>query len=214
MTVYCSLCGRNNLPYDLHHIAGHVNNALWKIIVCRSDCHNILSAWQWANRTPRNKDHIPPDEVKLQAILQGLCDALQLASEYLGAPEISIAVGALIRRLLKHNPDPMKGKEFSIGGDYPKLKANQPVRPGNGRMCGENFLRVLAAICHIMAALTEHWNPDSELINLLSQISRNLPLRWPGRLPTGDFLVAISTADEEIIKEAALKLAAEIRVPL
>lgn len=213
MTVYCSLCGRNNPPYQRHHIAGHVNNALWTIIVCMA-CHNILSAWQWANRTPRNKNNMPPDEVKTQAMLQGLCDAFQLASEYVGVPASSIAVGGLIRRLLKHDPDPLKGKVFSIDGDYPKLKVKQPVRPGNGRMCGENYLRVLTATCDIMASLTEHWNPESELMNLLSQISRNLPLRWPASVPKGDFLVAISTADEEIIKEAALKLAYEIGVPL
>jgi hypothetical protein len=213
MTLYCSLCGRFNPPYHRHHIAGRVNNATWTIRVCIA-CHNILSAWQWANRTPRNKGHMPPDEVKRQAMLQGLCDAFQLASEYVGAPASSIAVGALMSRLLKHDPDPMKGKDFSLQGDYPKLKAKQAVRAGNGRMCGENFLRVVAAMCDIMASLAEHWYPDSELMSMLVQISRNLPLRLPSGLRKGDFLIAISTADEEIIKEAALKLAAEIGVPL
>ena len=212
-TVYCSLCGRHNPPYHRHHIAGRVNNALWTILVCIA-CHNILSAWQWANRTPRNKDNTPPDEVKIQAMLQGLCDAFQLASEYVGVAASSIAVGALIRRLLKHDPNPMKGKYFSLQGDYPKLKVKQPVRAGSGRMCGENFLRVVAAMCDIMASLAEHWYPDSELMDLLRQISRNLPLRWPVSLPNGDFLIALSTADEEIIKEATLKLAADIGVPL
>lgn len=213
MTQYCSLCGRNNPPYEHHHIAGHVNNARWKITVCIA-CHNILSALQWANRTPRNKDNMPPDEVKRQAMLQGLSDAGQLASEYLGAAASSIAAGAIIKRLLKHDPDPMKGKEFSLQGHYPKLKAMQPVRPGNGRMCGENFLRVVAAICELMASLAEHWPSNSEAMSLLGQIARNIPLRWPASLPNGDFLIALSTADEEIIKGAALKLAAEMGVPL
>ena len=213
MTLYCSLCGRINPPYERHHIAGHVNSALWKIIVCIA-CHNVLSAWQWANRTPRNKDNMPPDEVKRQAMLQGLCDAFQLASEYGGAAASSIAGGALIRRLLKHDPNPMKGKDFSLEGDYPKLKVKQPVRAGSGLMCGENFLRVVAAMCDIMASLAEHWYPDSELMSLLGQISRNLPLRWPASVPSGDFLIALSTADDGIIKVAALKLAAEMGVPL
>ena len=89
----------------------------------------------------------------------------------------TIAAGSIITKILKHDPDPMTGKVFSLDGSYPKLKANiRFARLHILEMCGENFQRVLAAMCGIIAYLVEEKRGESDpLAILLRKLERMEP---------------------------------------
>jgi hypothetical protein len=215
MTEHCSFCGRINPPYEKHHIAGFINHPFWTVRAC-IECHIILSAWQWTRRTPLNKELEPPDEIKLQAILEGLSTAYNLACEYAGYTPATIAAGSIITKILKHDPDPMTGKVFSLDGSYPKLKARHPLRSAaNLGMCGENFQRVIAAMCGIIAYLVEEKRGESDsLAILLRKLERMEPKTFVMNIAKADLLTALSTCDEEIIRDKLSKISAEMGIVL
>jgi len=215
MTEYCSFCGKINPPYQKHHIAGFINHPFWTVRAC-IECHIILTAWQWTRRTPLSKEIEPPDEIKLQAMFEGLSAAYDLACEYAGYTPAAIAAGTIIAKILKHDPDPMTGKVFSLDGNYPKLKARHPlVSPVHLRMCGENFQRVFAAMCSIIAYLVEEKRGESDqfaiLLRRLERMKRGTSIM---NIAKADLLTALSTCDEDVIKDQLSKMAAEMRIQL
>ncbi len=214
MPEYCSFCGRPNPPYDMHHLAGEVNHSFWTVRVCKGDCHAILDALQWTRRTPRNKEMEPPDDIKFQTMVEGLSMAFGLASEYAGYTPATMAAGTIITRILKHDPNPITGKTFSMDGSYPKLKAKHAVRTAPKRtMCGENFQRVVSAMCSIMAFLVEE---SCGLLHPMAVMLRKMERMGPKLLfvnvSKADLLMALASCQEEIVQDTISKLSAEMGI--
>lgn len=140
---YCSFCGYDKPPFELHHLAAKKNHPHWVVNVCK-DCHIIVTAWQYADRVivagPDTRE--PLNERQQRNILML---ALARTAELIAASQDSLEYMLLFAALTELD---------KRNGELPRPKYRNPApRPNPVAMHAQE--RVLAAQVGIVAYLME-----------------------------------------------------------
>jgi hypothetical protein len=77
----CGYCGTNKVPLRTEHPFGEINAPFSSIDVCRQ-CAVIFDSWQYAMRTPLQKDMMLSQAVQLTSILEGFALCENLINQY------------------------------------------------------------------------------------------------------------------------------------
>jgi hypothetical protein len=170
---YCSFCGYDKPPLDRHHVAGFVNHPFWVVTVCKQ-CHYILTAWQYTDRTPLVKEREPPEEVKHRAITQGLQRCGELICHLEGRYDLLTFISALGKMQTDRMTAPDATRLFSDTGSYPKMKPTNPAPVPSQEITESNRKHIVAAQCGMLAYLLEDLLGESNAICVkLRSIERN-----------------------------------------
>ena len=176
---YCSFCGHDKPPFEQHHLAAKKNHPHWTVNVCK-DCHNIATAWQYADRivVPGPDTREPLNRQQLHKLLMlALARTAELVSFSNNLSEYMLLFAALIELEKRHGDLPL-----------PKYRNPSPIPNPTPKHSQE---RVLSAQIAIIAYIMEEWLGFGHPLPIILRQVEQQPFAWtfddsPG-LATFDF---------------------------
>jgi hypothetical protein len=129
-----------------------------------------------------------PDDIRLQAILNGLWQAYSLAIAYAGMPDELSGIETMIRGLIRRHPEIFRGATFGENGEFASFKAKNPSPAA--RMRTVNFERTCGAMFGMLAFIVEEClGEDREMSLRLRELERKPLSLMTSRVPSEEVIL-------------------------